>query len=268
MPCQPLESLLVACLIGFLFNSISAVAAKDTTDKPQTKPPLSGGVVHDEVLPGLPDQYHAGNQFDQSSLEAIQPNNIWFQIPDWFTGKWHAETKTIDYVEDCETGASESPHLVVKEAEDVTHGYQRDKQGRIWEFIRVPRWQKARLAHGTGYMRAIREDVLQSDASQVVLKILNNQMDVDDKKQTILASNQVQQIGTYTPVEEGLIKLDASLKNFDSNGQPIQLQRQSALMKRVAPFQSIDNLDGLDLKKLFAEYLTSIGRQELIPTLP
>jgi hypothetical protein len=37
-------------------------------------------------------------------------------------------------------------------------------------------------------------------------------------------------------------------------------------MRRSEPYEEIDTLDGLDLKKLFAEYLTKTGHPELIPS--
>jgi hypothetical protein len=116
-----------------------------------------------------------------------------------------------------------------------------------------------------GYLRTLREDVLQTDPSQVILKDLHNQLLVDDKKQTILSSFQVQQISTLTPIDDGLVKLDAALKSFDDNGNANMLQRQSMLLKRTSPFENIDSLDGLDLKKLFVEFLRKSGRQELLP---
>jgi hypothetical protein len=97
------------------------------------------------------------------------------------------------------------------------------------------------------------------------LKVLNNQMNVDNEKQKIISSNQVQQIGTYIPVEEGLMKLEASLKNFDDDGNPLLLVRSSKLIKRVSPYEEIDDLDGQDLKRLFAEYLRKIGKGDLVP---
>jgi hypothetical protein len=55
------------------------------------------------------------------------------------------------------------------------------------------------------------------------------------------------------------------LKSFDDNGNANMPQRQSMLLKRTSPFENIDTLDGLDLKKLFVEFLKKSGRQELLP---
>ncbi len=250
-----------------IFISIAAAPAQETNTL-RIKAPLRAEINHDESLPSLPDQYQVGNQFDEAKLQNLTPDNIWFPIPNWLAGGWHSETKTVDYVQDCKTGASTSPHTVVKEVSDAIHGHQRDKTGQIWEFIEIPHMRKVELTHGVAYLRALREEVIETDPSQVILKVLTNQITVDGKKQEIAASNQVQQIGTYIPLDDGLVQLDASVRNFDGDGAAIQMQRNALLMKRSKPYSDMDTLHGLDLKKLFAEFLNKTGRQDLVPKQP
>jgi hypothetical protein len=263
---------------NFLAKSASRVAlmlivsgatgafAEAATDTAQHGSTLQGGVEHDVSLPSLPDTFQVGQKLDPVDFEKLTPDNNWFPIPNWDAGNWHAETKTIEYMEDLDTGEHSSEQIVVPEAQDTLIGHQRDKSGQIWQFIEIPRWKKVGDPRGVAYLRAIREDVLQSDPSQIVLKILNNQMIVDRKGDKILASRQVQQIGTYVPVEDGLVKLEASLKDFDQNGNAKHLQRASTLMKRTAPYQEVDTLNGLDLKQLFEEFMKRTGRQDLLPS--
>ncbi|CAN5602178.1 hypothetical protein BH10CYA1_BH10CYA1_11490 [soil metagenome] len=244
-----------------LLVSVTSVGAQNT-QRPTT---LQAEVNHDETLPRVPEQYQIGNQLDTAKLQAEMPDNTWFPIPNWLAGSWHSESKLIDYVQDCKTGASMAPHMVVKEVGSTIHGHQRDKSGRIWEFIQIPHLRKIGLANGTAYVRAVKEDVIATDLSAVIVKVLSNQITVSEKNQQIVASNQVQQIGTYTPLDDGLVQLSASVRNFDNDGAAIQLQKQSLTMKRSAPYADMDNLDGLDLKKLFSEYLTKTGRPDLLP---
>jgi hypothetical protein len=258
-----------AIVVSLLVGSFAAVHADEAVVNPPVTPvakqPLQGAAILDDALPGLPDQFHVGSQFDQSALQGLTPDNVWFPIPNWFAGKWHGESRTVDFIEDCQSGVHESPHAVMKEVQDTTMGYQRDKTGQIWHFVEIPRWRKVEDQKGFAYLHALREDVLDNDASHVVLKILNNQMLVDGGKQTILSSHQVQQIGTYIPVEDGLVRLDASLKTFDADGSPKIHEECSALMKRTAPYEDLNTLNGLDLKQLFIEYLKKTGRQDLLP---
>jgi hypothetical protein len=243
----------------------AAAAPQEMLINTPGKSPLQGGVVHDEVLPALPNQFQAGRPFDLTELQGVRPDNNWFPIPDWLAGKWHMESKTIDYMQSYTTGLSNEPHSVVKEVSDVVNGHQRDKSGQIWNFIEIPRWNKVEDQRHTVFLRALQEDVLQSDSSQVVLKVLNNQMFVDDTRHTITGSIMVQQIASYTPVADGLVKLSASLKGFDGYGNPTQLQRCSSSMKRTSTYEDVNSLHGIDLRQLFAEFLKKTGRQDLLP---
>lgn len=264
VPQNRLLPILVWTVLCLLILSVTAADAQ-VNGQTSRESPLQGGVNLDESLPPVPEQYKIGNQIVDAQLQAQTPDNMWFPIPNWLAGKWHSETKLIDYIQDCRTGVSQSPHLVVKEVDSATHGQQRDKTGRIWEFIQVPQLRKIGLAHGNAYVRAVRKDIIESDPSEVIVKILMNQITVNDDQQ-IVASNQVQQIGTYTPLDDGLVQLSASLRNFDHEGASIQMQKQSLTMRRNAPYEDVDTLDGLNLKKLFADYLTKTGHPELIPT--
>jgi hypothetical protein len=259
----------LVCLLLLSITGANAQGAAETRQAQaslQSPTPLHGGVNLDETLPPVPQEFQVGTQISDAQLAPQTPDNMWFPIPNWLAGKWHSETKLIDYIQDCKTGASQSPHAVVKEVDSATHGHQRDRTGRIWEFIQIPQMRKIGLAHGNAYVRAVRKDVIVSDPAEVTLKILSNQITVNDKDQQIVASNQVQQIGTYTQLEDGLVNLSASLRNFDNDGAPIQMQKQTLTMRRSEPYEEIDTLDGLDLKKLFAEYLTKTGHPELIPS--
>lgn len=102
---------LVQILSCMLLASVTSVGAQNTL-RPTT---LQAEVNHDETLPRVPEQYQIGNQLDTAKLQAQTPDNAWFPIPNWLAGSWHSETKLIDYVQDCKTGATMSPHVVVKE---------------------------------------------------------------------------------------------------------------------------------------------------------
>ena len=59
--------------------------------------------------------------------------------------------------------------------------------------------------------------------------------------------------------------MEASLKNFDADGAPEQVQKAEKVITRIAPYESVDTKDGLDLKKLFVEYLKRENKSDLIP---
>ena len=238
--------------------------ANDSALETSTRKPLEAIVQHDETLPGLPTDLRVGKKVDPTQLLEQTPDNNWFPIPTWLAGKWHSDSMTITNVTICETGKSSKVHVERKEVSDVVHGFQKDKSGQIWEFLQIPRVQKVAVEEGQCYLTCSREDVLRTDNTAVLLKILNNQITLN-KGNKVIATNQVQQISNYLPLEDGLIRMEASLKNFDADGAPEQVQKAEKVISRIAPYESVDTKDGLDLKKLFVEYLKREGKSDLIP---
>lgn len=238
--------------------------ADEPAPQPSARKPLDGQIHHDERLPGLPSDYRVGNKIDPAQLSAQTPDNEWFPIPMWLAGKWHSDSMTVTSVTNCRTGKSAKVHLERKEVADVVHGFQKDKSGQIWEFLQIPRVQKAIVDQGQCYLTCSREDVLRADNTAVLLKILNSQITVDGDHK-VVATNQVQQISNFLPLEDGLVQMEASLKNFDADGEPEQVQKAEKVLSRTSAFESVDTKDGLDLKKMFVEFLKKSGKDDLIP---
>jgi hypothetical protein len=256
--------LLFFALVMLSTNLFTPAQCEDQPAASVTRKPLQGGVELDERLPALSPEYQVGTKLDVDALTALTPDNMWFPIPKWLAGQLHSENATITSVHFYKTGQTENVHVVRKEIADVLYGSQTDKTGQIWEFIKIPRMQKVAVNGGTAYLRALREDVLNSDDTSVTLKIFSNQLTVN-KKDKIIASEQVQQINHYQPLEDGVIQLESSLKNFDADGNPEQLQHGQKLIKRIGPYQQRDSDGNLDLKKLFIEFMTKTGRTDLLP---
>lgn len=238
--------------------------ADDQESAPSPRKPLDGQIQHDEKLPSLPSDYRVGNKIDPTQLTGQTPDNEWFPIPSWLAGKWHSDSMTITNVTNCRTGKTAKVHLERKEVADVVHGFQKDKSGQIWEFLQIPRVQKVLVDNGSCYLTCSREDVLRSDNTAVLLKILNSQITVD-KDHKVVATNQVQQISNFLPLEDGIVRMEASLKNFDADGEPEQVQKAEKIVQRLSTYEPLDTKDGLDLKKLFVEFLKKSGKEDLIP---
>jgi hypothetical protein len=254
---------LLALITGICIPAVCR--AQDQSVNNTIRKPLEGGVELDEKLPSLPDDYQVGGRVDLEQLTALTPNNLWYPIPNWFGGKWHSESMTVTRVQDCDSGKTEKVNVVRKEIADVDHGQQRDKTGQIWEFIQIPRVVKVVVDAGTCYLTCSRQDIIQSDPSGVVFKALTSQITVD-KKQKVVASEQVQQISRSRLIDEGMVQVEGTLKNFSATGDPEQIQTVEKVIHRTAPYQDIDTRDGLNLKQLFIEFLKKTGRENLVPT--
>jgi hypothetical protein len=258
------STILIALLLTVVACASQSVHAQEAQAASNVRIPLNGGVEHDEKLPGLSADMQVGHHIDPTQLSAPTPDNNWFPIPSWLGGKWHSENMTVTNVTDCSTGNSQKVHIERKEVADVVHGFQKDKSGQLWEFLQIPRVQKVAVDGGECYLTCSREDVLRDDNTALLLKILNSQITVD-KKNKVKASEQVQQISNYLPLEDGKIRMEASLKNFNADGDPQQVQKAEKVLQRIAPYESVDSKDGLNLKQLFVEYLKKTGKEDLVP---
>ena len=229
--------------------------------------PLEGRVEEqqEESLPAIEAKFRTGTTFDEAALTAQTPDNIWIQTPEWFGGKWHSDTETINYMYDYKSGASSSSERFMKAVASTTYGMQRSKDGQLWTFVKLPRVAKTETEFGYAYLYALREDLLKYSDTKLVIKFFYYEISTDSNN-TIAKVERVSSINTYTQLDEGLVRLKASMKSFDEEGQPKLLQFSEKVMKQTAPYEEVDQEYGLNLKQLFAEFLKKIGKEDQIPS--
>ena len=264
-----LLSLLKVSLALYVVSLLTPICsnAQDQTGGSNGTFTLQAEVSHDARLPAVPTNLRAGKRFDPDQLKGLTPNNNWYQLPNWLVGRWHGDTVTVTSMQDCRTGRGEREHIERREVVDTIYGHQRDRNGGTWQYLEVPRVVKMSVDNGVCYLRCLREDVLQSNDSSLVLKLLNNQITLG-RGNRIVESDQVQQFLTTLPVEAGLVQTESSLKNFDANGNPLQIETIQKVLQRVGPYEEQNTMDDLNLKQLFVEFLMKIGRPDLLPAVP
>jgi hypothetical protein len=245
----------------------SEANAIPTTSPDNKAKPLEGRVEEqqEQSLPTLEDKFKLGTTLDDAKLNALTPDNVWIQTPQWFGGKWHSETETISYMYDYKTGVSSSAERVMKSAANTTYGMQQSKDGQLWTFVKLPRLSKTETDFGYAYLYALREELLKYSDSKLVIKFFYYEIKTDSNN-TILGVERVSSINTYTQLDEGLVRLKASLKSFDEDGQPKLLQFSEKVMKQDTPYEEVDEYYGLKLKPLFVEFLKKAGKEDLIPS--
>jgi len=247
-------------------SASTAAATSATSANPPGNPStaLQGKVEdHEESLPPVEDKFRVGTKFDEDKLAALTPDNIWIQIPDWFGGKWHSETQTINYMYDYKSSISSSMERVMKAVADVLYGMQQSKDGQIWTFAKIPKLEKQETEFGYAYLYAVREDLVKYSDTKLVLKFFYYEIRTDSHNK-IMSVERVSSINNYTQLDDGLVRLKASLKSFDEQGQPKLLQTSEKVLKQIAPYQEIDNLYGLDLKQLFVEFMKKNGKESAL----
>ena len=122
----------------------------------------------------------------------------------------------------------------MKASGDITLGMQKSKDGQIWHFAKVPKLEKQQIEGGLAYLYVVRDELLTYSESKWVMKFFYYQIKVGSGGK-INDVDRISSINTYTPMEDGLVKLSGSLKSFDEDGHPTTLQQTQKILKRVGP---------------------------------
>jgi hypothetical protein len=205
-------------------------------------------------------------------------------IPDWMAGEWSCEKQVVHSVRDCALGVNLNVEKTVRpNVPSIIYGQQQDKAGAIWHFIGTPRVQESRLgklkaavfvgrvvdseivSNNKAYKVYSKTTPLPADAGVFALNDSFANLEVN-RQERILSVRQVEQINTYfAPAADGEMQVAQSVKSFDVEGRPMEEQISDAFCLKAAPFRIIDNQNGLDLHRLFIEFLKSTGQEALCP---
>lgn len=226
---------------------------------------LQGFAEHSERLPSLAPQLQAGALFNAGTLNQAIPNNDWYWIPSWFAGQKHVETETVLQDYNFRTGQSININRVITNRQDLTIGFQQDRNGQIWEYKRAP--YNTAVESDTFYtaMMVRNRDPLKVTQEMVVLRLLQTSVDVDKRSNRILKTLQEEQINTYLPVSPGLMSMQSSIKSFSADGSPLLQESSLRYVSTKAPFAPINYYQGQDMRALFQNYLLSHGLANLLP---
>jgi hypothetical protein len=201
----------------------------------------------------------------REKLEAIEPDNSWFKIPTWLAGKWeYFEAKQTSYT-DLKTGqTNRSPQKSQNEA-TISWGWQKDKQGEIWEFEDSPHADLSRTAASTGYYLRHQNKSTSLSPSKLTCIMRYTYFAVDNETRTVTRTFQSKDTATFTRKGDNEIRRDVSATIYDENGTPIAKSASFSLAKRVAQFRPIDKRAGKDVRPLFHQYLVDHKMANLAP---
>ena len=229
--------------------------------------PLQGGIEHSEVLPELVGELHPGNVYSDDLLlkAGTAGNDLWFHIPSWYAGTRHSERMTVVYRYNYKTGETTQPMSTQLERQDSLSGYQKDKNGGIWDYRKVPRIQhvESDFVDAVLFVKSIHP--VKETAEQFVIEYEEISITLQKNSNKILQVTQQEQISTVSSPEPGLLRSDVSVKNFDMDGKPLRKEQSVVFSKILKPFEQIDNYKGVDLKQSFIDFLHSHQMDELLP---
>jgi hypothetical protein len=261
-----LAATLTASLSTGIFNQ-AARAQEPSSAAPASGMTLKGGLEHAETLPEVDDTLKVGAVYSDDLLPKpdAKMSKQWYLIPAWFAGTRHCDEATIlsrfNYV----TGESTRPMFNQLNRQDSTSGYQKDKEGNIWDFKHVPQIQhvESNFENAVLYVRKVTP--LFGSADRLVVKYEELSIGLNKRTNKIIKVIQQEQINTTTCTTPGNLRIDVSVKSFDQDGKP-SLQEESVILAQVtAPFEQKDTFEGDDLKADFRNYLVANHLEKLIP---
>ena len=215
-----------------------------------------GGVEHAESLRPIEQTLAPGEIFDVHNLPS-QGNGParFFQIPSWLAGTWHKESQTDFYRYSYVTKQTDITARTGPARSDGTWGTQREEDGTVWQYDATP--FNSTVDSGSEFVVQvvrISEPVAQSE-KVFVRRSLDTQIRVDKMSGRIKAVESGEQLTTYYPEQDGLVKRESSAKVFDANGNPVLLGKSFSYETRVAEFQPQNVYQGKDVRSLFLDFL-------------
>jgi hypothetical protein len=246
---------------------------------------LESSLAHPVRLAAVMAQFHMGADFSETDRKRFQCHPQWFRLPAWLAGKWHCdestdEIKTTDFKK-----SSNQVELAARRMEELTvlMGHQQDLTKQIWHFICVPflalfDYEPKELF----VMIPLEVSMQQFPDSTPWRTILNERfLAVELKEKPADPSNPVtvyiKQIAnitqhdviiSYACIDKTKIGIDISEKVYDDKGAAVLEKSTTHKYTRESEFSPSNQLEGVDLYKLFSEFLQGNGMADRIPKAP
>jgi hypothetical protein len=237
------------CLAALLLLFMSSVY-------PCQSKTLLGGIEHSESIGPIEQSLAPGQVFDIRNLPT-QGNGParFFQIPSWLAGTWHKESQTDYYRYSYVTKQTDIATRTGPARSDGTWGTQQDDQGTVWQYDATP--FNSTVDSGTEFVvQLVRMSVpVESSEKIFVRRSLDTQIRVDKMTGRIKAVESGEQLTTYYPEQDGLVKRESSAKVFDAAGSPVLLGKSFSYETRVASFQPQNLYLGKDVRTLFLDFM-------------
>jgi hypothetical protein len=232
-------------------------------EKPCHSDTLYGGVQHSEAVAPVPSGLMPGNAVVNQKLT---PNNNWIQIPDWMAGTWQFKSETVTSLTSLLGQKFPKPPFKIHNEFTKKFGYQKDKNGGIWDYLKVPFSYTTTVDDGLkAYFVDNELEVLETTSNSTIRRLFGMDSIYNPVDQVITITQQKECLNKLTPMGDNLIRIDSSTKIFDMNGKPEVLKQSNVIGSLLKPYEQVDEEGGQNLKEMFVEYLQSHGKADLVP---
>lgn len=189
----------------------------------------------------------------------IPSRDSWIKVPSWLAGTWQSGCETIIDEYDYSKNESVLDHPIVQKVEKVhIMGTQIDSGGNIWHCTETP---FVRVVKANGYVEYRHVNSIKSlsmDDGQLGINIESKVTRVLSDSSQIHYSEQTGT--TFTRIDDGVIKAEYIIEDFDSCGKQLFTLRKECTEQRIKPFAIVnrDSEHG-DLQERFRMFISTYG---------
>lgn len=222
-------------------------------EAPPLAPPIQGGdgsnAMQSDTVPPDPAQF-----------EAPKPKLRidWYQIPKQMAGSWYKRGDYTENVTDLRTGTVVPVNRFTDDELTAHWGHQYDKAGNIWHANTMPFERD-----GTTNGQRVQFQIVALRAKLVAANELvsrTRSIITESQRGVVTKIFQQESINHYFVSEKKIVN-ESSNRDFTYEGAAVRDGRLRSEYTKVAPFQPIPTLNGVDLASSLADYLRSKGLQ-------
>jgi hypothetical protein len=246
---------------------------------------LESSLAHPDRLSAVIAQFHAGADFSEADRQRFQCHPQWFRLPPWLAGKWHCDEPTDEIKTTNFQKSSNQVELAARRIEDrsVLMGHQQDLTRQIWHFICVPflalidyepkdlfvmiplEVSMQQFPNSTPWRTILNEKFL---AVELKEKPTDPSNPLAESTKQIANVTQHDVVISYAGTSKTTIGIDISEKVYDDKGTALLEKSTTHKYTRESEFSPSNQIEGVDLFKLFTEFLQGNGMADRIPKAP
>lgn len=179
----------------------------------------------------------------------------WIQVPPWLAGTWQAKFQTFYDSTDCATGQRQITEPTNVQISLVrTIGTQQDGLGRIWHYTATPYVRSIETADYSESQTIVQVSVLRSHTDRLTLRTAAKVVRcLKSKQQPYDTFFEITDVN-YSPLSDGVIKVEMIIKDFDVTGKPLRVSQSVCVEKRIKPFTVINYDERGNLQNKFKQF--------------
>lgn len=232
---------------------------------------LQVGIEHSEYLPpvsqstGSPQGYTSG--ITQREAPKSEPIIEWFQMPRTMAGKWTKRGDITVDVTELRTGMTRQVGAWTDNEMTMTLGHQMDRAGNIWHVNILPT-ERDSISNGKMVrFLTVRQSCEKSDPSVLCTRTRYVITETYGGSGQIADMFQQESLNRYSILPTGELQNLSSNRVFTYSGQPVRDGTLQSKFRKVAAFEPMAELSGVDLASSLNRYLIALGHTELVTSV-